>query len=114
MRNAPLIQKKDLNLEHEDEKRGEDRFSLLDPLHHVVEVGHAKEEGTNNYCLGRGHLKYILGRGHLKNILGRGHLKNILGRGLLKTRVKEHSVYLSWRVVSEQHGEHAGAEGELL
>ena len=42
-------------LEHGDEKRGEDRFSLLDPLNHVVEVGHAKEEGTNNYCLGRGH-----------------------------------------------------------
>ena len=96
MRNAHHIQKKDRDLEHGDEKRGEDWFSLLDPLHHVMEVGHAKEEGTNNYCLGR------------------DLLKNILGRGLLKTRVKEHSVYLSWRVVSEQHGEHAGAEGELL
>ena len=52
---AHIIQKEDLDLEHGDEKRGEDRFSLLDPLHHVVEVGHAKEEGTNNYCLGRGH-----------------------------------------------------------
>ena len=60
MRTAHLIQKKDLDLEHGDEKRGEDRFSLLDPLHHVVEVGHAKEEGTNNYCLGRGHFdKYL-------------------------------------------------------
>ena len=61
---AHLIQKKDPDLEHGDEKRGEDRFSLLDPLHHVVEVGHAKEEGTNNYCLGRGHSKNNLGKGH--------------------------------------------------
>ena len=59
---AHIIQNQ--NLEHGDEKRGEDRFSLLDPLHHVVEVGHAKEEGTNNYCLGRGHFINILGRGH--------------------------------------------------
>ena len=95
-KNAHIIQKQNRNLEHGDEKRSEDRFSLLDPLHHVVEVGHAKEEGTNNYCLGR------------------DHLKNIQGRGVLKIRVKEHSVHLSWRVVSEQHGEHAGAEGELL
>ena len=61
-KNAHIIQNPDL--EHGDEKRGEDRFSLLDPLNHVVEVGHAKEEGTNNYCLGRGHLKNNLGKGH--------------------------------------------------
>ena len=54
-KNAHIIQKQNRNLEHGDEKRGEDRFSLLDPLHHVVEVGHAKEERTNNYCLRRGH-----------------------------------------------------------
>ena len=39
------------NLKHGDEEGVEDGFPFPDPLHHVVKVGHSKEQGANNYCL---------------------------------------------------------------